>query len=92
MLCLCYSLYDCCLKVDDFIFVICSEQQDDKTGKEVILDDTECPLQIFRDWPADRGNTQKNMHTPTQSATIELDASIVPLFLGIYCPLQAPVS
>uniref|UniRef100_A0A4W6EU06 Afadin, adherens junction formation factor n=1 Tax=Lates calcarifer TaxID=8187 RepID=A0A4W6EU06_LATCA len=29
--------------------------QDDKSGKEVILDDTECPLQIFRDWPADRG-------------------------------------
>uniref|UniRef100_A0A4W6EW59 Afadin n=1 Tax=Lates calcarifer TaxID=8187 RepID=A0A4W6EW59_LATCA len=25
------------------------------SGKEVILDDTECPLQIFRDWPADRG-------------------------------------
>uniref|UniRef100_A0A7N9AWK9 Afadin n=1 Tax=Mastacembelus armatus TaxID=205130 RepID=A0A7N9AWK9_9TELE len=29
--------------------------QDDKSGKEVILDDMECPLQIFRDWPADRG-------------------------------------
>uniref|UniRef100_A0AAX7U8P3 Afadin, adherens junction formation factor a n=1 Tax=Astatotilapia calliptera TaxID=8154 RepID=A0AAX7U8P3_ASTCA len=29
--------------------------QDDKSGKEVILDDNECPLQIFRDWPADRG-------------------------------------
>uniref|UniRef100_A0A667YMR6 Afadin n=1 Tax=Myripristis murdjan TaxID=586833 RepID=A0A667YMR6_9TELE len=29
--------------------------QDDKTGKEVVLDDAECPLQIFRDWPADRG-------------------------------------
>uniref|UniRef100_A0A669CS73 Afadin, adherens junction formation factor n=1 Tax=Oreochromis niloticus TaxID=8128 RepID=A0A669CS73_ORENI len=29
--------------------------QDDKSGKEVILDDYECPLQIFRDWPADRG-------------------------------------
>ncbi|CAG5927848.1 unnamed protein product, partial [Menidia menidia] len=29
--------------------------QDDKSGKEVILDDAECPLQIFRDWPADRG-------------------------------------
>ncbi|KAJ8009047.1 hypothetical protein DPEC_G00084780 [Dallia pectoralis] len=28
---------------------------DDKSGKEVILDDTECPLQIFRDWPSDRG-------------------------------------
>uniref|UniRef100_A0A3Q2NZX5 Afadin, adherens junction formation factor n=1 Tax=Fundulus heteroclitus TaxID=8078 RepID=A0A3Q2NZX5_FUNHE len=27
----------------------------DKTGKEVILDDLECPLQILRDWPADRG-------------------------------------
>uniref|UniRef100_A0A8C5DT21 Afadin, adherens junction formation factor a n=1 Tax=Gouania willdenowi TaxID=441366 RepID=A0A8C5DT21_GOUWI len=27
----------------------------DKSGKESILDDAECPLQIFRDWPADRG-------------------------------------
>ncbi|XP_033504367.1 afadin isoform X15 [Epinephelus lanceolatus] len=33
----------------------CIARQDDKSGKEVILDDTECPLQIFRDWPADRG-------------------------------------
>ncbi|XP_055740829.1 afadin-like isoform X8 [Salvelinus fontinalis] len=28
---------------------------DDKSGKEIVLDDTECPLQIFRDWPNDRG-------------------------------------
>ncbi|XP_026197066.1 afadin isoform X7 [Anabas testudineus] len=33
----------------------CIARQDDKSKKEVILDDTECPLQIFRDWPADRG-------------------------------------
>ncbi|XP_065328057.1 afadin isoform X16 [Pelmatolapia mariae] len=33
----------------------CIARQDDKSGKEVILDDNECPLQIFRDWPADRG-------------------------------------
>ncbi|XP_034383051.1 afadin isoform X8 [Cyclopterus lumpus] len=33
----------------------CIAWQDDKSGKEVILDDSECPLQIFRDWPADRG-------------------------------------
>ncbi|XP_029902468.1 afadin isoform X7 [Myripristis murdjan] len=33
----------------------CIARQDDKTGKEVVLDDAECPLQIFRDWPADRG-------------------------------------
>ncbi|KAK2889911.1 hypothetical protein Q8A73_018211 [Channa argus] len=33
----------------------CIARQDDKSNKEVILDDTECPLQIFRDWPADRG-------------------------------------
>ncbi|XP_075893933.1 afadin isoform X21 [Nelusetta ayraudi] len=33
----------------------CIARQDDGTGKEVILDDSECPLQIFRDWPADRG-------------------------------------
>ncbi|XP_034554932.1 afadin isoform X9 [Notolabrus celidotus] len=33
----------------------CIARQDDKSGKEAILDDLECPLQIFRDWPADRG-------------------------------------
>ncbi|XP_024865172.1 afadin isoform X2 [Kryptolebias marmoratus] len=33
----------------------CIARQDEKSGKEVILDDLECPLQIFRDWPADRG-------------------------------------
>ncbi|XP_056284756.1 afadin isoform X12 [Pseudoliparis swirei] len=34
----------------------CIAWQDDKSSKEVILDDSECPLQIFRDWPADRGS------------------------------------
>uniref|UniRef100_A0A8C9Y2T5 Afadin, adherens junction formation factor n=1 Tax=Sander lucioperca TaxID=283035 RepID=A0A8C9Y2T5_SANLU len=34
----------------------CIARQDDKSGKDMILDDTECPLQIFRDWPADRGS------------------------------------
>ncbi|XP_069370548.1 afadin isoform X17 [Paralichthys olivaceus] len=33
----------------------CIARQDEKSGKDVILDDSECPLQIFRDWPADRG-------------------------------------
>ncbi|KAK5879740.1 hypothetical protein CesoFtcFv8_022833 [Champsocephalus esox] len=33
----------------------CIARQDDKAGKEAILEDLECPLQIFRDWPADRG-------------------------------------
>ncbi|XP_078798601.1 afadin isoform X19 [Oryzias latipes] len=33
----------------------CIARQEEKTGKEVILDDSECPLQILRDWPADRG-------------------------------------
>uniref|UniRef100_A0A669CV09 Afadin n=1 Tax=Oreochromis niloticus TaxID=8128 RepID=A0A669CV09_ORENI len=33
----------------------CIARVNDKSGKEVILDDYECPLQIFRDWPADRG-------------------------------------
>ncbi|MFT7803001.1 afadin isoform X1 [Arapaima gigas] len=32
-----------------------SQHSDDKAGKETILDDTECPLQIFRDWPSDKG-------------------------------------
>uniref|UniRef100_A0A1A8PCK0 Afadin n=2 Tax=Nothobranchius rachovii TaxID=451742 RepID=A0A1A8PCK0_9TELE len=33
----------------------CIARQDEKSGKEAILDDLECPLQIFRDWPTDRG-------------------------------------
>ncbi|XP_060907593.1 afadin isoform X16 [Labrus mixtus] len=33
----------------------CIARQDDKSSKDAILDDSECPLQIFRDWPADRG-------------------------------------
>lgn len=45
------------------LHVFVSVQQDDKSGKEVILDDNECPLQIFRDWPADRGNTHRHMLT-----------------------------
>ncbi|XP_066553588.1 afadin isoform X15 [Amia ocellicauda] len=32
-----------------------SQHSDDKAGKETILDDSECPLQIFRDWPSDKG-------------------------------------
>ncbi|KAM4693859.1 afadin isoform 2-T2 [Discoglossus pictus] len=30
-------------------------QHSDKGMKETILDDDECPLQIFREWPSDRG-------------------------------------
>ncbi|CAN9507505.1 unnamed protein product [Ophioblennius macclurei] len=33
----------------------CIARQDDKSGKEAVLDDGECPLQIFREWPADKG-------------------------------------
>ncbi|KAJ8396215.1 hypothetical protein AAFF_G00020820, partial [Aldrovandia affinis] len=32
-----------------------SQHSDDKAGKETVLDDSECPLQIFRDWPNDKG-------------------------------------
>uniref|UniRef100_A0A665V422 Afadin, adherens junction formation factor a n=1 Tax=Echeneis naucrates TaxID=173247 RepID=A0A665V422_ECHNA len=35
-------------------YCIARVSQDDKSGKDVILDDSECPLQILRDWPADR--------------------------------------
>ncbi|XP_062952457.1 afadin isoform X3 [Cynocephalus volans] len=28
---------------------------DEKGAKEIILDDDECPLQIFREWPSDKG-------------------------------------
>uniref|UniRef100_A0A8C5WE28 Afadin n=1 Tax=Leptobrachium leishanense TaxID=445787 RepID=A0A8C5WE28_9ANUR len=30
-------------------------QHSDKGMKEIILDDDDCPLQIFRDWPSDKG-------------------------------------
>uniref|UniRef100_A0A8C2SCC7 Afadin, adherens junction formation factor n=1 Tax=Capra hircus TaxID=9925 RepID=A0A8C2SCC7_CAPHI len=32
-----------------------AQHSDEKGAKEVILDDDECPLQIFREWPSDRG-------------------------------------
>ncbi|XP_049761552.1 afadin isoform X4 [Elephas maximus indicus] len=32
-----------------------SQHSDEKGAKETILDDDECPLQIFREWPSDRG-------------------------------------
>ncbi|XP_032881593.1 afadin isoform X11 [Amblyraja radiata] len=31
------------------------QHSDDKGVKEILLDDDECPLQIFRDWPGDKG-------------------------------------
>lgn len=43
--------YGCC----GCVFVVL-QHTDDKSGKEIVLDDTECPLQIFRDWPNDRGS------------------------------------
>ncbi|XP_062428168.1 afadin isoform X11 [Rhea pennata] len=32
-----------------------AQHSDDKGAKETILDDDECPLQIFREWPSDKG-------------------------------------
>ncbi|XP_054578554.1 afadin isoform X5 [Eptesicus fuscus] len=32
-----------------------AQHSDEKGAKEVVLDDDECPLQIFREWPSDRG-------------------------------------
>ncbi|XP_027256955.1 afadin isoform X16 [Cricetulus griseus] len=32
-----------------------SQHSDERGAKEVILDDDECPLQIFREWPSDKG-------------------------------------
>uniref|UniRef100_A0A5F8H231 Afadin n=1 Tax=Monodelphis domestica TaxID=13616 RepID=A0A5F8H231_MONDO len=32
-----------------------AQHSDEKGAKEVILDDDECPLQIFREWPSDKG-------------------------------------
>ncbi|KAG9336263.1 hypothetical protein JZ751_002610 [Albula glossodonta] len=31
-----------------------SQRSDHRDGKEMILEDSECPLQIFRDWPGDK--------------------------------------
>uniref|UniRef100_A0A452U4A6 Afadin n=1 Tax=Ursus maritimus TaxID=29073 RepID=A0A452U4A6_URSMA len=32
-----------------------ARHSDEKGAKEIILDDDECPLQIFREWPSDKG-------------------------------------
>ncbi|XP_072622222.1 afadin isoform X32 [Vulpes vulpes] len=32
-----------------------AQHSDEKGAKEMILDDDECPLQIFREWPSDKG-------------------------------------
>ncbi|XP_032956350.1 afadin isoform X16 [Rhinolophus ferrumequinum] len=32
-----------------------AQHSDEKGAKEIILDDDECPLQIFREWPGDKG-------------------------------------
>ncbi|KAG8504740.1 Afadin [Galemys pyrenaicus] len=32
-----------------------AQHSDEKGARETILDDDECPLQIFREWPSDRG-------------------------------------
>uniref|UniRef100_A0A2H6MZL6 Ras-associating domain-containing protein n=1 Tax=Micrurus carvalhoi TaxID=3147026 RepID=A0A2H6MZL6_9SAUR len=32
-----------------------AQHSDDSGAKESILDDDECPLQIFREWPSDKG-------------------------------------
>ncbi|XP_051062037.1 afadin isoform X1 [Phodopus roborovskii] len=32
-----------------------AQHSDDRGAKEVVLDDDECPLQIFREWPSDKG-------------------------------------
>ncbi|XP_073750335.1 afadin isoform X7 [Callorhinus ursinus] len=32
-----------------------AQHSDEKGAKEIILDDDECPLQIFREWPSDKG-------------------------------------
>ncbi|KAG8123635.1 hypothetical protein E2320_019033 [Naja naja] len=35
-----------------------AQHSDDSGAKESILDDDECPLQIFREWPSDKGHLQ----------------------------------
>ncbi|XP_077874812.1 afadin isoform X1 [Ictidomys tridecemlineatus] len=32
-----------------------AQHSDERGAKEIILDDEECPLQIFREWPSDKG-------------------------------------
>lgn len=32
-----------------------AQHSDDRGAQELVLEDDECPLQIFREWPADKG-------------------------------------
>lgn len=32
-----------------------AQHSDDRGAQEMVLDDDECPLQIFREWPSDKG-------------------------------------
>ena len=63
-----FSFFLCLLVTCVFFFM----QQDDKLGKDTILDETEYPLQIFRDWPADRGKKQ-NMEINPHSLIHKVD-------------------
>lgn len=41
-----------------------AQHSDEKGAKEMVLDDDECPLQIFREWPSDRGECSG--HAPAE--------------------------
>uniref|UniRef100_A0A8D2IRT0 Afadin, adherens junction formation factor n=1 Tax=Varanus komodoensis TaxID=61221 RepID=A0A8D2IRT0_VARKO len=49
-----------------------AQHSDDKGAKESILDDDECPLQIFREWPSDKGNFNYSVYLIQSSGHVEI--------------------
>lgn len=76
-----------CAKISDLLSVLFSLQQDDKSSKEVILDDAECPLQIFRDWPADRGHLHAHALQPQILMSVPFPDSSLALLPHAIAPL-----
>ena len=46
-----------------------AQHSDERGAKEIILDDDECPLQIFREWPSDKGRDYSLLVYQSDSAT-----------------------
>lgn len=46
-----------------------AQHSDERGAKEIILDDDECPLQIFREWPSDKGREYTLLVHQSDSAT-----------------------
>ncbi|XP_044617237.2 afadin isoform X21 [Equus asinus] len=65
-----------------------AQHSDDKGAKEVILDEDECPLQIFREWPGDKDGSDSRdkpklyrlQLSVTEVGTDKVDDSSIQLF------------